>query len=106
MSFDVYRDGKLYVLSDQCSSCIFRAGNLMQLQRGRVRGMVEDCIRDQSAIPCHQTIYTDEHEPAICRGFHDSKWGHEVIALRLAHSMGIIVEVAPPSKEEQCPDAS
>jgi hypothetical protein len=71
--------GGVRVLAEMCATCIFRPGNLMQLQPGRVRGMVaatrpsRDHRRQPTAshIPCHDTIYREDVRPAICRGFFD-----------------------------------
>lgn len=88
----VWRDNHLHVLSEQCSSCIFRPGNLMQLKSGRVRGMIDECKREQTAIACHQTL---GDEPAICRGFFD-RYADDIWRLRFARHLGVVREVAPP----------
>ena len=44
---EVYRDGKVHVLDDKCSSCIFRSvndGRILGLKPGRVSGMVLDLL--------------------------------------------------------------
>lgn len=98
---DVYRDGKVHVLSEQCATCIFRPGNLMQLQGGRVKGMLDDCEKSGGVIPCHSTIYREDVRPAICRGFFDHRVGRDNITLRLAAITGALVEEPPPSGEEE-----
>lgn len=95
----VYRDGKVHILAEQCDTCIFRPGNLMSLQRGRVRGMVEECVADDGVIPCHCTIRRDDVQPAICRGFYDSRWGQLISTLQIAERLGVIVEDPLPPKE-------
>lgn len=92
-----FRNGKVHVLDDKCSTCIFRPGNLMRLAPGRVKGMVEGALEAQSCIPCHSTLVTGS--PAICRGFWDSYAG-QVLPLMLAKAMEIVELVAVPSKEE------
>lgn len=69
------------VASSPCSTCIFRPGNLMHLNPGRVKGMVEDVIREDTYTQCHKTLggkpgegmlchgMTKRHEPAIVRFF-------------------------------------
>jgi hypothetical protein len=90
------RDGAIHVLSERCSTCIFRPGNLMHLEPGRVRGMVDDSIAAGSAIICHQTLYTPGQDEALCRGFVDSH-GHRVQSLQMAGRLGIPTrEVEPP----------
>ncbi len=95
MSHEVYRDGELHVLSARCPTCIFRPGNLMSLERGRVKAMLSEAVANQSVIPCHKTIWDDERQPAVCRGYFDHPHAREVFALRLAEAMGVIVEDAP-----------
>lgn len=89
---DVYRHGKIHVLRTRCSSCIFRGGNPMHLNSGRVKGMVAEAIEGQSTIVCHQTLDTLN---AACRGFVD-RYGAQIMTWRLAYSMGVVVEVDPP----------
>lgn len=96
-----YRDGKIHVLSEMCSTCIFRPGNLMALQSGRVRGMVDAAVKDDSAITCHSTSpaaarFYGPAEPAVCRGFFDR---HSTVPLRLARVMDCIEYDDPPKKE-------
>lgn len=93
-----YRDGKMHVMSVKCDTCIFRPGNLMHLEEGRVEQMTTDAVRDQGHIPCHKRLGADD-ERAICRGFFDVH-KHDVQALQLAERMGILALVTPPSKEE------
>jgi hypothetical protein len=92
-----FRDGRVHVLEGKCSTCIFRPGNLMRLEAGRVKGMVEGAVANGSCIPCHSTLVTGA--PAICRGFWDG-YADRVLALRLAEAMEIVELVAPPSKAE------
>lgn len=99
MNTPVYRDGKVHVLAEKCATCIFRPGNLMDLQPGRVKGMVDDCLaEDGGNIPCHSTIYEEEVQPAICRGFWDS-YHEKVPLLQVAARMGVVVEDPVPLKE-------
>jgi hypothetical protein len=78
--------GGLRVCREMCSDCVFRPGNLMRLRPGRVRGMVRDAIRDDSFIPCHQTL---DDEQAVCRGFYD-RFGDRTLGCRLGHFIGVI----------------
>jgi len=91
VSGDTYRDGKVHVCESMCSTCIFRKGNKMQLRPGRVRQMVDDCKRHETAIVCHST-YDGEH--AICYGFW-KRWRNDIVPLRLAQLMGIVVYLKP-----------
>lgn len=86
----VYRDGKLYVMAERCSTCIFRPGNLMSLQPGRQRDMLEAAKANDAAVICHQTL--DGREGAICRGSLDA---FEPTAYQLARALNVIELVTP-----------
>jgi hypothetical protein len=95
-----YRGDKVHVLAEMCSTCIFRPGNLMELQSGRVRGMVDEAVRADSMITCHSTSsgadgFYEASGPAVCRGFFDR---HSTIPLRLAQVMDRIEYDDPPCK--------
>lgn len=81
---NVFRDGVIHVMPSRCETCIFRPGNLMHLQRGRVRAMVDQVKRDESCIPCHKTLDGDN---AVCRGQYDL---HPTMPLQVAERMGLI----------------
>lgn len=76
----------LRVCAEKCSTCVFRPGNLMQLQPGRVAGMVRESIENDSFIPCHKTLDGDK---AVCRGFFD-KHKDKSLGCRLGAIFGII----------------
>lgn len=90
----VYSDGKVHVMSEKCSTCIFRPGNLMNLQPGRVKGMVDSSIDDGAGITCHKTIHGQAEQEATCRGFYDS-YRDQVPALAVASALNMIEEVDP-----------
>lgn len=94
-----FYDGKVHVLSERCSTCIFRPGNPMHLRPGRVKEMVEESVAADAAITCHQTLPYNETGalPAICRGFYDAH-GDRVSTLQIAQRLDFIVEVDPPTK--------
>lgn len=79
-----YRDGRIHVCNTMCKTCIFRPGNLMRLEPGRVEQMVADATREESCIPCHNTL---DGQQAICRGFYDR---HATVPVRLAQLMGLL----------------
>lgn len=96
-----FRDGLVHVLMERCSSCIFRPGNLMALQPGRLAGLVKGAIAADSAIICHQTLpYGGYDVPgqAVCRGFADHH-GDAVVPLRLARAFDMLRHVAPPDTQ-------
>lgn len=78
------------VQAERCQSCIFRPGNLMHLNEGRVKDMVDDCKKDEGVIPCHDTL--SDKKQAICRGFYDS-YSDDIPLVQLAKRMGFIKEV-------------
>lgn len=86
-----YRDGRVHVLNERCSTCVFRAGNLMHLQGGRLKDLVESNLGADSALTCHQTLpgWPYVAEPAVCRGFFDA-YSNDSTPLRLAKIMGMI----------------
>lgn len=88
----VYFDGKVHVQSEKCVTCIFRPGNLMNLEPGRVKEMVDGAVAGSSVIPCHKTTYGQTEQEATCRGYYDAH-AERVPTLRLARAMGIIEEV-------------
>lgn len=90
------------VLKEQCATCIFRPGNPMRLQAGRVKDMVTACIRRDVYIPCHEHMTIDvEKEPdsdgvvqinprdPVCRGFYDRYPGVGQM-IRIAGRLGMI----------------
>lgn len=97
-------DGKPQVLSSQCSTCIGRPGNKMDLRSGRVRQMIRDATGpDGGGIPCHQTLSYGGHgweHPAACRWFYDH-YGHLCNLYRVYDRIGGFTEVDPPGDSEQ-----
>ena len=75
---NAFRDGKVHVCRRMCKTCIFRPGNPMNLEPGRVTDMVDEAVASQSAIICHSSL---TGENAVCRGFFDH---HPTVPLRLA----------------------
>ena len=89
MRHNVYRDGRVHVQADLCSTCVFRPGNLMSLKAGRVRDMVDEAREGDSAIVCHQTL---EGDNSVCRGFFD-RWATP--PLQLAERLDMITWTEP-----------
>lgn len=98
-----YRDGKVHVLSEKCSTCVFRPGNLMRLGPGRLKEIIGGNREADSALTCHQTLpygaYPDA-EPAVCRGYYD-RFLPESLPLRMATAMHLIEEDDPPGKNPE-----
>jgi hypothetical protein len=97
---DIYRDGMIHVVSEKCSTCIFRPKNLMHLKPGRVKEMVDAARDDESgSIVCHQTIDGQTDHNAVCRGWFDG-YSEQSPTWRLAHYLGVIEYDDPPKKEK------
>lgn len=80
----VYAD-KVHVSRKMCNTCIFRPGNLMDLEPGRVDQMIRDAVAKEGTIPCHKTL--DQRHGAICRGFFDN---HKHQMLQIAERLGFV----------------
>lgn len=86
--------GQLRIMREQCSTCIFRPGNRMDLNRGRVRQMLAEVRRADSFVTCHKTLGTGE-PGAICKGGSEAYMGQiERIARRIPNG---IIEVEEPA---------
>ena len=92
---NIYREGKVHVLSELCSSCIFKPHE-RPVDGARVAEMVRDTMdTDGATVVCHKTLYREVDEHAICRGWLD-RFGERDSLLQVAERMGIIKEVPPP----------
>lgn len=93
---------KLRMLTEQCTTCIFRPGNPMHLSAGRVRGMVKEALQLDSFIICHDTLDYSAPEgfgpPAVCRGFADR---YSTNALRIFGRLGGYEEIDPPRRDKK-----
>jgi hypothetical protein len=56
----------LHVMREQCSTCIFRPGNKMQLREGRMRDLTQQTDMADGNVICHQTL--DQEVGALCAG--------------------------------------
>ena len=95
MTHNVFRDGMVHVCERKCSTCIYRPGNLMYLEEGRVEDMEQKAIKGGSTIVCHKTLDGDN---AACRGFWDVH-RDKVPALQIAGRVGLVV-YDDPDKEK------
>ena len=84
---NAYRDGRVHVCERCCDTCVFRPGNLMHLEPGRLADMVDQAVAEDSAIICHSTLYRDDVDNAVCRGFYDR---HRTQPLQVAQWLGLI----------------
>ncbi len=93
---------KSRLLSRQCSTCIFRPGNPMHLDEGRLKDMVRVAAR--TYVICHDTLPYADHPgvgPAICRGFYDR---YNTNALQVIRLLFGFQECDPP--QDSAPVAS
>lgn len=86
------------VCADRCTTCIFRPGNLMSLEPGRVASMLKEAVADEGHIVCHKTLGTKA--PAICAGFATHPTGRMAsLALRLARAGVLRIVPVQPYEE-------
>lgn len=92
--------GTIRVCKMLCTTCIYRPGNLMHLESGRVQQMTRDAVADESRITCHKTIGTPE--PAICAGFARHPLGKaRSLALRFIRAgVARVKWIIPPGSKE------
>lgn len=76
-----------------CDTCIFRPGNLMSLEPGRVEGMVAEATANEGCIPCHDTLGP---KASVCHGFFKR---HATAPLQIAERLGYIVYTPVPKKK-------
>lgn len=80
------------VLSEQCSSCVGRPGNLMHLNPGRLRKLVVANLDAGALLICHQTLPYGDHPEvgeAACRWFLDT-YGPEVNVVRVMERLATL----------------
>lgn len=92
--------GRIRLLREQCTTCIYLPGNLMHLAPGGLAAITAEA-RD-TLITCHTTLPSVAPTgvlPAVCRGWYDGH-GKRSRAIRImTEILGEPVEVDPPSKE-------
>lgn len=93
-------DGQLavFVCARLCGTCVFRPGNLMMLNPGRLRGLIDQARAAESVIPCHHTLHGTRPAPAVCRGYFD-RYAQLVWPLRFAVDQGRIRYIDPPEED-------
>jgi hypothetical protein len=96
---DVAELGEIRLCARMCDTCVFRPGNLMHLEPGRVTDMVKAAHKDEGHITCHKTL--DTEAPAICRGYADKADRGRSLALRIGRALGWLREVEPHGKDHE-----
>jgi hypothetical protein len=89
---------KTRLLAGECATCIFKPGNPMHLDPGRLRRMVSEARGDAGYIICHSTLpYAGSPvPPAVCRGFADR---YRTWQLQVMERLWGFVEVEPPDPD-------
>lgn len=87
--FGPFRDDAVWIMTEKCATCIFRAGNPMHLNDGVVGTMKRQADERGTAIVCHEVMNT--RNAAVCRGYYDA---HQSSLLQVAERMGIVKEIA------------
>ena len=97
---DIYRDGRIHVLTEQCSTCIFNP-HTRPVPGARVAEMVLGTKdTDLATVPCHHTLYGMAEHNAICRGWWD-RFATRDNLLRYAMRIGIVVyDDLPPEDDD------
>lgn len=91
------------VMASQCDTCIFHAGNRMQLADGRLAEIVATNLNEGAALICHKTLPYGEHPEmgeAVCRGFWDAYGDRtrSIQTMRTLFGWAIFEEVEPPAQ--------
>ncbi|ROO62991.1 hypothetical protein EDC02_5000 [Micromonospora sp. Llam0] len=97
--------GKSRMLSRQCATCIFKPGNPMHLQEGRLRDLLAETLAAGTYVVCHSTLphyLYPNAQPAICRGFAD---GYTSQALQVIGRLWGFIEVDPPGEQPESAQA-
>jgi hypothetical protein len=93
--------GKVRILRQRCSTCVFRPGDLMLLGPERFRDLIDRNLAAGAMLTCHQTLpYSDNPDfgPAVCAGFW-ARHGLSTAAGRIAAVVIGLVRIAPPAGE-------
>ncbi|MDG4761401.1 hypothetical protein [Micromonospora sp. WMMD710] len=82
-------------LARECATCIFKPGNPMHLDPGRLKQMVTEARGDAGYIICHSTLpYAGSPvPPAVCRGFADR---YRTWQLQVMERLWGFVDIEPP----------
>lgn len=96
-----YRDGRVHVMAEKCSTCVFRPGNPMSLRPGQLRELTAHVQETGVPFSCHQTLpYAGaEHiafygGAALCAGAVDN-YAADSPQMQLAIAMDVVTKVDP-----------
>jgi hypothetical protein len=94
---NIYRGGLVHVLSEESGTCIFKPAH-RPVDGARVAELVRDTMDDPGAtVVCHSTLFHDDTDNAICRGWYDRLADRDPILL-LARAMGVLAYDPVPEK--------
>lgn len=101
-----YRDGRVHVMAEKCSTCVFRPGNVMHLPPGRLKELTDHVQESGAPFSCHQTLpYAGaEHVEfyggaALCAGAVEN-YGDDSPQIQLARALDVITYVDPAPEKE------
>lgn len=80
-------------LKTPCANCPFRHTGAIELNPGRVEGIVENMRESDFVVfPCHKTTYGSAREVSACAGAmaYMMREGRPPVLLRVAVSMGMV----------------
>lgn len=90
------------LMSEMCTTCVFRPDNPMHLRPGRLKLLIQQNTgSDAQGLHCHETLSYGAHPGfglALCRGFYDG-FGHLANLIRIFERLGGFTEVDPPGEE-------
>ena len=81
-------DPRPAVYSRMCDTCVFRSGNPMHLQPGRLREIVAANLDAGALLICHKTTYGQQAREVACRGFYDA-YGDRVNVVRVMNRLAV-----------------
>ena len=91
-------DGQPQLLATQCSTCVFRAGNLMHLRPGALADIIRRNRSQGTVLICHQTLSYGAHPElgeAVCRGYYD-RYREESQVIQVIERLGGFALLQPP----------
>jgi hypothetical protein len=88
-----------FVMPEQCKTCIFRPGNLMHLEDGRLEEMCAITDTKDDNVICHQSegLMGNIRCKAWCKGSVDRRPG---FAVRFMQQHGLLQELPPEYMKE------
>lgn len=92
MSKPVYHSNKVHVVDKKCSTCVFHPGNLMKLQPGRLKEIVDHNLGEGVGLTCHKTTFDQQEQEATCAGYYEA-YGDQIQIYQVAERLGMIERV-------------